>query len=191
MSVNDVLAFWLETVGPSGWYKVNTALDNRIRTDFQPLWERVATLEWGGTARGALAQIVVADQFPRNMFRGDPRSFATDALARDLADAAITKGFDLDIDPPARQFFYLPFMHAEDMALQNRCIDLFDTRMPGDNQRHARAHAQAIARFGRFPWRNDALGRTSTPAEKAILKAGGYSAALAQTPTIDTGKKMV
>ncbi len=186
MTEEDVLAFWLKEVGPAGWYRSETALDDLIRARFLPLWQRAADLDWGTTARGALAQIVLCDQFPRNMFRGDPRSFATDALAIDLANAAIERGFDLQIPPPGRQFFYLPFMHAEDLALQNRAIALFDARLPGDNQRHARAHAAAIARFGRFPWRNAALGRVSTAAEEAILAAGGYGVILAETPAIDT-----
>ena len=119
---------------------------------------------------------ILTDQFPRNMFRRDPRAFATDALALRLADAAIAAGHDMATPEPARQFFYLPFEHSESLADQDRAIALFAERMPGENLRHARLHRDAIAAFGRFPWRNAALGRTSTPAEQALLDAGGYGA---------------
>ena len=120
--------------------------------------------------------LILTDQFPRNMFRDDPRSFATDALARRIADQAITRGFDLAIPEPQRQFFYMPFEHSEHLPDQDRCVELFRERMPGENLRHAHLHREAIAAFGRFPWRNEALGRDHTEDEKKVMEAGGYGA---------------
>ncbi|MDP2063018.1 MAG: DUF924 family protein [Phaeovulum sp.] len=189
--VND---FWLRKVGPKGWYSATPALDAEIRAGFEPAWLAVqagAFADWGATPEGALALLILTDQFPRNMFRDDPRSFAADALAVRIADAAIAAGHDLATPPPARQFFYLPCMHAEDSALQERGIALFAERMPGDNLRHARAHAAVIARFGRFPWRNAALGRVSSHEEEAFLAEGGYAAALKAIPAIAAPDNMV
>lgn len=187
MSIAEVTRFWLDEVGPKGWYGGGAALDAEVRHRFGGLWQEArdgGLRDWAATPEGALALILLTDQFPRNMFRDEARSFATDALAVTLADAAIAAGHDMATPVPARQFFYLPFMHAEDLALQSRCIDLFVARMPGDNVRHARAHATAIARFGRFPWRNAALGRLSTPEEASLLAAGGYGQLLRETPAI-------
>ena len=123
--------------------------------------------------------MILTDQFPRNMFRGHADSFATDALALQAARTAIAAGHDMAVPEPQRQFFYLPFMHAEDLAVQSECLHLIATRMPTTNASnilHARAHAQVIARFGRFPYRNEALGRQTTPAEAEFIATGGYGA---------------
>ncbi len=194
MTPEKIVDFWLTEVGPKGWYAATPELDASIRAQFATAWAAVqegAFADWGRTATGALALVILTDQFPRNMFRDDARSFATDALAVRLSEAAIAKGHDLAIAPPARQFFYLPFMHAEDNALQARGIALIGERMPGDNLRHAHAHAEVIARFGRFPWRNAALGRESSAAEKALLAAGGYGAILREMPEIAVPQKKV
>lgn len=173
--------FWLEETGPDGWYQVSETLDQTIRDRFLASWEQAETLApgWTDTPEGALAALILTDQFPRNMFRGDPRAFATDALARRIADQAIAAGFDLRIDPPARQFFYLPFEHSESLDDQNRAVELFGEFMPGENERHAILHRDTIAKFGRFPWRNAALGRVPTEAEDAVMQAGGYGALVA------------
>ncbi|MCL7464751.1 DUF924 family protein [Phaeovulum sp. NW3] len=187
--ITDILQFW-DRIGPEGWYRGDDALDRDIRTRYAGLWEEArdgGLSGWQATAPGALALILLLDQFPRNMFRDHADSFATDARALDEATRAIAAGHDLATDPPLRQFFYLPFMHAEDRAAQDRCIALFAERMPGDNLRHARAHADVIARFGRFPWRNAALGRVTTAAEQAFLDAGGYGAALQRIGPADAG----
>ena len=178
MTPETVLEFWLHEVGVKGWYEKKDALDARIRDLFLPAWEQaeIVARDWAATPRGALAALILTDQFPRNMFRGDARSYATDALAREIAGEAIARGFDMQVDPPARQFFYLPFMHSEDIEHQNRCISLFEEKMPGDNVDHARHHAAVIEAFGRFPWRNADLGRETTPAEQGLLDAGGYGA---------------
>lgn len=179
-NAHAICDFWLAEVGPAGWYARSDALDERVRARFGALWQQVRDsglpAGWPDSPEGALAAIILTDQFPRNMFRDDPRAFATDALSRDLARAAIAAGHDRATDGPARQFFYLPFMHSEDLADQQAGIALFDARLPGDNARHARLHRDVIARFGRFPWRNADLGRATTPEEQAFLDAGGYGA---------------
>ena len=169
-------SFWLEEVGEQGWYARSDALDQSIRDRFLPAWSRAADLApaWADTPEGALAGLILTDQFPRNMFRDDPRAFDTDPLARALARAAVDNGFHLQIPEPARQFFYLPFEHSEDLADQDHAVALFRQHMPGENLHHAQLHRDTIARFGRFPWRNAALGRPSTTQEQAYLAAGGY-----------------
>jgi len=176
----DILAFWLDEIGPSGWYDPPEGLDDRIRDTFRPIWTE-ATLGahalWLTYPGGALAYLILMDQFPRNMFRDDAKAFSSDAIARAAAKAAISKGWDLKIDPPARQFFYLPLMHSENVSDQDRCVRLMKERLEDDdNLLHARAHREVIRRFGRFPTRNRALGRTDTRAEAEWLAAGGYGA---------------
>ncbi|MEI4470321.1 DUF924 family protein [Frigidibacter sp. MR17.24] len=182
-TAEDILHYWQE-LGPDGWYKGSTAIDDEIRARFAPDWEAAARGDregWLTDARGALAYILLTDQFPRNIHRGEARAYATDAQAVAAAEAACDHGWDRDWPEPIRQFFYLPFMHAEDPDLQARCIEMFATRMPetgADNLGHARAHAWVIDRFGRFPYRNPHLGRDSSPDEHDFLEAGGYRAAL-------------
>ena len=178
-----VVDYWLG-LGPAGWYAVDETVDAEIRARFAPAWEAAlagAFGAWAETAEGALGLLILTDQFPRNMFRGEARAFATDARARAVADAAIARGHDRAVPEPERQFFYLPFMHAEDLALQDRCIALIGERMPQEgagNLPHARAHREIIRRFGRFPYRNEALGRKTTAEERAFLDGGGYGAVL-------------
>ncbi len=178
MTPQDVISFWLDEVGEKGWYTVNPDVDQTIRDRFEPAWDEIDHLveTWPEGRETALALLILADQFPRNMFRGDARSFATDKLARRIADQAIAAGHDLATPEPARQFFYLPFEHSEEMGDQNRAVALFEERMPGENLRHAHLHRDTIRHFGRFPWRNEALGRETTPQERKLLEAGGYGA---------------
>lgn len=185
MSVTDnVLEFWLHDVGPKGWYAVDSEVDAEIAARFAAEWEAALRGErevWCNGPRGTLAYLILTDQFPRNMFRGDPRAFATDDKARHAADAAIGKDWDLKVAEPERQFFYLPFMHSEELADQDRCCLLIEERLPEtgkDNIVHARAHHDVIQKFGRFPYRNEALGRDTTPEEKEFLSNGGYGAAV-------------
>ncbi|MGR3795283.1 DUF924 family protein [Vannielia sp. SX4] len=173
----EICRFWIDEIGPDGWYLQDDALDARIREGFQESWEAIAAgarPDWGWTAREVLARIILTDQFPRNMFRGDARSFETDGLAREWAKWAVAEGRDDRVPEPEKQFFYLPMMHSEVLADQDAAVRLFLVRMPGDNLRHARAHRQVIRDFGRFPYRNAALGRASSAAEEAYLEAGGY-----------------
>ncbi len=175
--VDDILAFWTDA-GMEGWYKQSPEFDDEIRSRFHEAWTQARDGEfsrWQLTARSALALIILVDQFPRNMFRGDGASFSTDRMARCVAQKALLRNFDKEIDGPMRQFFYLPFMHSECLMDQDSGVRAFITRMPGTpNLLHARAHRQVIRDFGRFPYRNDALGRASTESEVAYLDAGGY-----------------
>jgi uncharacterized protein (DUF924 family) len=176
-SPDDVLAFWREA-GPDKWFKKDASFDHDIRTHFLATYEAAAAGEladWETTPEGALALTIVLDQFPRNMFRGSPRTYAADPLARAIADRALARGFDKALRPPDAQFFYLPFEHSEDLADQERCCELF--RAAGDVEalRWAELHADIIRRFGRFPHRNAVLGRATTPEEQAFLDAGGFA----------------
>ncbi len=178
----EVLAFWLDEVGPVGWYEGGEALDATCRARFLETWERGFAGEldgWTCAPRSALGLIILLDQLPRNMFRGDARSFASDAKALAVTKGAIERGFDEKIEEPGRWFFYLPLMHSESVGDQERAVRLFALRSEDKEQlKHARAHRAVIRRFGRFPYRNAALGRTTTPAETEFLAAGGYAAAL-------------
>lgn len=176
----DVLSFWLDDLSPADWYKSDPDLDQTIRDKFLPAWEAAKAGKfslWMTYPSGALAYIILTDQFPRNMFRDSGKAFATDKVALAVAKAAISKGWDLRIDEPARQFFYLPLMHSENLCDQDRCVRLMKCRMQEagtSNLLHARAHREVIRQFGRFPYRNAALARHSTANEAAYVQAGGY-----------------
>lgn len=180
VSPDEVLKFWLDDVGAAGWYQVSDELDETIRTKFQAAWQNAlegAYSLWLTYPSGALAYSILLDQFPRNMFRNDGRAFASDKIALAAAKAAIHKGWDLKIDEPARQFFYLPLMHSENLCDQDRCVRLMKERMPegGEaNLLHAKAHREVIRQFGRFPYRNEALDRKPTKVESDYVAAGGY-----------------
>lgn len=176
----EVLSFWLDELEPSDWYNSSDDLDQEIRNRFQSTWEDVQDGKFGlwlTYPSGALAYILLTDQFPRNMFRGSGKSFATDRQALAVAKCAIDKKWDLKIDEPARQFFYLPLMHSENLCDQERCVRLMLNRMPetgASNLLHAKAHREVIRQFGRFPYRNTALSRHSTAPEQAYVASGGY-----------------
>lgn len=176
--VDEVLKFWFEELGEQAWFRKCDGTDDLIRSRFLSLYETVAELPveaaWE-SARRALATIIVLDQFPRNMFRGTPRAFATDKRARDVAQGAVERGFDRNFDIHGRAFMYLPFEHSEDMADQERAVELFTPLGNADYTYYAVAHRDIIARFGRFPHRNAILGRTSTPEELAFLEQPGSS----------------
>lgn len=186
VSPDEVLGFWLDEVGPTGWYEASDTLDQTIRDKFSEAWENArqgAFGLWLTYASGTLAYIILTDQFPRNMFRNEARAFLTDRIALAAAKMAINRGWDLRIDEPARQFFYLPLMHSENLCDQERCVRLICERMPlhgPENMVHARAHREVIRQFGRFPYRNTALGRPSTAQECAYQAQGGYGATLRQ-----------
>ncbi len=184
MEPEEILSYWLDEVGPQGWYRGDAALDAEIRERFLPVWEKAERGElrgWLSTPERTLAFLILVDQFPRNMFRGEGRAFATDHLALAAAKCAISKGWDQRIAEPARQFFYLPLMHAESQMDQDRCVRMMLIRMPetgGVNLKHAIAHREIIRRFGRFPFRNAALNRISSAMETAFENEGGYGAVL-------------
>jgi uncharacterized protein (DUF924 family) len=173
----DILAFWRDA-GPDRWYTPNDSFDAEVRRHFLDLWRQAAAGElssWETSDDGALALIIVLDQLPRNMFRGDARTYASDALAREVADRAIDGGLDARIDPALREFLYLPFMHSEHLADQMRCIELSRKAGLAESADWAEHHAGIIRRFGRFPHRNSILGRATTPDEQAFLDEGGFS----------------
>jgi len=175
-----VLDYWLNAVGPERWYKADPALDADIVARFRDMVEaaRCGEMgEWILAPRPGLALILLLDQFPRHIWRNGPEAFAADARAMAKAKRAMTLGHDMKIAEPERQFFYLPLMHSESQADQDRCVRLILTRMPQTGAAtlpHAVAHRDVIRRFGRFPYRNAALGRETTEAERAWLDAGGY-----------------
>ncbi len=181
---DGILGFWLDDVGEDGWYDGGAELDASIRGRFGKDWELAMEggyLDWLVRASGALAYVILTDQFSRNMFRNTAKAFASDRMARSAAKSAIGKGWDMRIEGMARQFFYLPLMHSECLQDQDRCVRLMKGRMPdggAGNLAHARAHREIIRRFGRFPTRNAALARPSSPQEVAHLKGGGYGRVL-------------
>jgi uncharacterized protein (DUF924 family) len=172
----DILTFWREA-GSERWYTRNEAFDAEVRRRFLPLWQSAAAGElstWEASDDGALALTIVLDQFPRNMFRGEPATYASDAAAREVASRAIDRGTDTRVAEDLREFLYLPFMHSEHLADQLRCVDLFRKAGGADNLKYAEDHAAIIARFGRFPHRNPILGRPTTAEEQAFLDEGGF-----------------
>jgi uncharacterized protein (DUF924 family) len=172
-----ILAFWRDA-GPDRWYRRDDAFDAEVRRRFFGLWQRAAAGElssWEASDDGALALVIVLDQFPRNMFRGDARTHASDRLAREVAHRAVERGMDARIDPALREFLYLPFMHSEHLADQLRCIELSRAAGHSESLKWAEHHADIIRRFGRFPHRNHLLGRATTPEEQAFLDQGGFS----------------
>jgi uncharacterized protein (DUF924 family) len=176
-SSDDVLAFWREA-GPDKWFNKDTAFDEAIRARFLDTYEAAAAgklSDWEATREGALALVIVLDQFPRNMFRGSARAFAADPLALAAADRAIERGFDIATPVQERTFFYLPFEHSEQLADQERCCALFRATGDADLVKWAKLHADIIRRFGRFPHRNAVLGRMTTAEEQAFLDGGGFT----------------
>jgi uncharacterized protein (DUF924 family) len=190
--VQEILGFWFDEVGPKGWYEVDPALDARIRERFMGLWEaagRGALDQWRIDPQGTLALMVLLDQFPRNMFRGNPRAFSTDLRAIGIAKSAIARDVDLELEPEPRHFLRLPFCHSESLEEQERGVRYCLLRGGTESHVvHSCAHRLVIRRFGRFPFRNEALGRRSTKAETEWLATGAYRAAVAE---IEDARKAV
>src|SRR5262245_18426225 len=173
----DVLAFW-RAAGSDRWFKKDAAFDAEIVARFSETQRSAAvgTLsDWANTPAGALALLNVLDHFPRNMFRGDARAFATDAEARAVANRAIAHGFDQAVPAAERLFFYLPFEHSEDLADQERGGALMQATGDADLVKWAKLHSDIIRCFGRFPHRNVVLGRATTPEQQAFLDSGGFA----------------
>jgi len=176
-SAAEVIRFWTDA-GPDRWFKKDDAFDAEIRRRFLATHEAAAAgklADWESTAEGALALLILLDQFPRNMFRGSARAFATDPQARAVTAAALLRGFDGQVPANMRTFFYLPFEHSEDMADQERGIALYTAAGDADGLKWAKIHHDIIRRFGRFPHRNAVLGRATTAEEQAFLDEGGFS----------------
>jgi uncharacterized protein (DUF924 family) len=178
--IKEVLRYWLDEIGPDRWYTSNAGVDDEIRNRFEALWRRVgdgACDHWLLTPKGALALMIVLDQFPRNMFRGTAAAYRTDSKALCIAKQAIRRGHDKVTPELERQFFYLPLMHSEGLPDQERCVRLIKLELPQTgsiNLEHARQHREVIRRFGRFPSRNEPLGRHDTEAELQYRASGGY-----------------
>lgn len=177
----DVLEFWLQEVGPDGWYAGGDEIDRLCRERFADLWQAAhdGGLEhWVDGTVGTLAYLVLTDQIPRNIHRGTALAFATDAQALAAARKAVAAGWDMNAPEPERQFFYMPYEHSEDPADQVLAVQFLTERIPSNPEMalHARAHQEVIRRYGRFPTRNEALGRASTPEEQEYLDSGGYAA---------------
>jgi uncharacterized protein (DUF924 family) len=173
---SEVVAFWA-AAGPDKWFTKDDAFDAAIREKFLATYEAAAVgklAHWEATPNGALALLLVLDQFPRNMFRGSARTYAADPLARLVADRAIARCDDRKVDSSMRTFFYLPFEHSEKLADQERALALFQATGDAELVKWATLHADIIRRFGRFPHRNAVLGRTTTPEEQAYLDSGGF-----------------
>lgn len=174
--VRAVLDFW-QDAGPALWFAKDAAFDRRFRDRFLSLHETAAAgaLDgWAATSDGALALLILLDQFPRNAFRGTARMYATDARARRIAAEAVAAGRDQSVEPGLRLFMYLPFAHAEDLADQDRSVELCRA-LGSETLAHAEHHSGVIRRFGRFPHRNPILGRPMTAEEQRFLDEGGYA----------------
>lgn len=175
-TTREVVDFWSEA-GPSRWFRKDPAFDSLMRTRFLALHEAAAGGvhdEWAATSEGALALLILLDQFPRNAFRGSPRMFASDAKALETARAAISAGFDTGVDASLRNFFYLPYMHSEKLQDQDTAVELTRS-LGGEQHKFAVLHRDVIEKFGRFPHRNLQLGRITSAVEQEFLNAGGFS----------------
>jgi uncharacterized protein (DUF924 family) len=175
-SADSVVDFWREA-GPQRWFRKDAAFDAQFRTRFLALHERAAAGElddWSATAPGALALLILLDQFPRNAFRGGARMYATDAQARRIARLALARGLDEQVPTELRNFMYLPLMHSEDAADQDLCVAR-TAALGGEAQRFALHHRDIIRRFGRFPHRNEVLGRASSEEEQRFIAQGGFA----------------
>jgi len=193
MTIKDVLHFWFEELEPGKRFFGGEEVDNLVRERFLDTYEEAIKGKldhWRESPDGCLAIILVLDQFSRNMFRGDARSFEFDHQAREIAEDAIARDFDLEHEEEKRSFYYLPYMHSEDSKDQAKCIELISNRLGEKGKTsliHAKAHADIINEFGRFPYRNDALGRVNTTEESAFLDSGGYVQVVKK---IEAGKEM-
>jgi uncharacterized protein (DUF924 family) len=177
----DVIGFW-RNAGPKRWFAKDDALDEAIRLKFEASHHAAARGEydaWMETPQGALALLILLDQFPRNLYRGSAHSYAADPLARHIATMAIERGHDRQLEPALRGFFYMPFEHSEDLADQDRSVALCEamTAETGEagNLKWAILHRDVIVRFRRFPHRNRALGRATTAEERTFLDEGGFA----------------
>ena len=173
---NEVVDFWVDA-GSGSWFRKDAAFDDRFRERFAAAHEAAARGElddWLSDAEGALALLILLDQYPRNSFRGTARMFATDDKALDVAKRAVASGFDTMVESSVRLFFYTPFIHSERIENQDRALELY-AQLGGDAARHAHIHRDIVVKFGRFPHRNLLLGREMTADEQKFLDEGGFS----------------
>lgn len=167
----QIVRFWFEELPADAWFRRDEQIDAAIRERFAALYERLKQVQPQDltTPQQCVAAVIALDQFPRNMFRGSPRAFATDPLALSIAERAIAAGFDAQLDPVRRTFLYMPFQHSESPAVQARSVQLFAQLGDASTLDYARQHKEIIDRFERFPHRNEVLGRASTPQELQFL----------------------
>lgn len=174
--VEDVLQFWFEELERSQWFQGSAELDATIASRFEERLERLASTQVSAIveqgARATLAAVIVLDQFSRNIYRKMARAFAQDPHALAIAREAISRGLDQQLEPQQRHFLYMPFMHAEDLQAQQRAIELFGALGDENTMQYAREHHELIERFGRFPYRNEVLGRQITDEEASYLEGG-------------------
>jgi len=171
----DVLHYWFDHLGPNHWYNSTPEIDEEVSGRFKSLWESLrgeAPIFFIASAREALGAIILFDQFPRNMFRHEADAFATDALALDIAKLGVEAGFDRQLEQPERQFLYMPYMHSESLADQDMSVELFDALGNAESLQFAILHRDLIVRFGRFPHRNEMLGRETLPKEIEAISEG-------------------
>ncbi|MCB1856946.1 MAG: DUF924 domain-containing protein [Gammaproteobacteria bacterium] len=170
--MTEVLDFWYTGRMPSYWFSSTPAIDDEIRASFEPLWERARAgrlVQWQASSEGALALVIVLDQFPLNMFRGHPKSFATEQQALEVTKLAVQRKLDRALPNNRLAFLYMPLMHSENLADQDLSVRLFRDAKLDDSIEFALHHREIIRRFGRFPHRNKILGRASTAAEISYL----------------------
>lgn len=171
---DDILYFWFAEEMRTKWFASTPQLDATIRDQYERVWEAAMCGElegWLGTPEGCLALVIILDQFPLNMFRGTPKSFASETKSREVARHAIREGYDKQIDTARLAFLYMPFMHSENLLDQDLSVQLFEAAGLENNLRFAQHHREIVRRFGRFPHRNAILGRVSTPQELAYLNS--------------------
>ena len=172
---NDVLDFWFSEESRPRWFNSSAAFDEVINRQFGELYRAACDGglgDWADSAEGALALVITLDQFPRNLFRGQSETYATDKQALSISERAIANSFDQALDDDGRAFLYMPFMHSEDKNMQERSVALFNAAGLAGNIKHAEQHRDIVRRFGRFPHRNAILGRESTEQERAYLSSG-------------------
>ncbi|WP_417618888.1 DUF924 family protein [Parasphingorhabdus sp.] len=170
---SEISSFWFDELDPEDWWAKNDAIDSQIKERFLDLWkEQKSKTADGflGSPETALAAVILFDQFPRNMFRDSADAFSTDHLAQQIAKKAVELELDQQLPEQQRVFLYMPFMHAEDIQMQNKSVTLF-TKL-GSNEKFANEHRDVIAKFGRFPHRNEVLGRQTRPEEQAAIDDG-------------------
>lgn len=177
MSRENILTFWFEEHTKNDWYGGKAAFDDEVNARFGDLVPKAEASElfgWRKSPQGRLAEIIILDQFTRQLFRGEARAFASDRLALALAQEAIANGDDLQLTELQRSFLYMPYMHSESLVIQGESVRVF-AQLDEDNLKFAENHRDVIQRFGRFPKRNEALGRTSTQEERDYIADSGSS----------------
>lgn len=176
LSPTDILDFWFKEISPAQWWKADAEFDRLVEARFLPILLQAAQGElfrWRDAAHGRLAEIIVLDQFSRNIWRGTPQAFSQDAMALVLAQEAVRTGALIHLQPDQRAFLLLPYMHSESPLIHREAEVLFHEHAPAGNYDFELKHKAIIDRFGRYPHRNEILGRASTADEQAFLKQPG------------------